>query len=109
MSFPLRGRGHSILFLPAAERFDTFFRLHLGEGVRAPNREVGPDGTAASFPNSCLGTRFPETPVSALGRNGVSRTDVPKQEFGNERREIPESIHAPSGKKPIVPPFNFCT
>src|SRR5262249_51391889 len=40
----------------------------------------------ASFPNSCLGTHVCETLFRgrAETRNGVSRTCVPKQEFGNE-------------------------
>src|SRR5262249_40922363 len=90
MSFPLRGRGHSILFLPAAERFDTFFRLHLGEGVRAPNREVGPDGPPASFPNSCLGTRFPRNSCFGFGAKRSfadrrSQTGVWERETGDPR------------------------
>src|SRR5258707_1054047 len=41
-----------------------------------------------SFPNSCLGTPGCETlfRVGAGTRNGVSKTCVPKQEFGNERK-----------------------
>src|SRR5207249_1071117 len=47
---------------------------------------------SSSFPNSCLGTHFPKLRFepSCRGRpsrNRVSRKDVPKQEFGNERVE----------------------
>src|SRR5260221_13182718 len=41
------------------------------------------------FPNSCLGTHS-ETPFRVRRRNGVSRTCVPKQEFGNECARFPD-------------------
>jgi hypothetical protein len=44
-----------------------------------------------SFPNSCLGTLATETPVSGRRETGVSRTDVPKQEFGNEKELMANS------------------
>src|SRR5260370_4580261 len=49
--------------------------------IRNPKSEL------LSFPNSCLGTLLAETPVSDRGETGVSRTDVPKQEFGNENEK----------------------
>jgi hypothetical protein len=59
-----------------------------GDGERvvsglANNEEVG----RFSFPNSCLGTLIAETPVSVRRETGVSQTDVPKQEFGNEKAD----------------------
>jgi hypothetical protein len=33
-----------------------------------------------------LGTLVAETPVSGRRETGVSQTDVPKQEFGNEKK-----------------------
>src|SRR5260370_22514506 len=48
-------------------------------------KESGGSRERPSFPNSCLGTLVAETPVSGRRETGVSRTDVPKQEFGNEK------------------------
>jgi hypothetical protein len=61
-----------------------------------------------SFPNFCLGTLSCETlfrlePVlaGAESETGVSRTDVPKQEFGNEGKtiELDEDLGVPEGQE----------